>query len=399
MLAQRLRHLGLYRQRALVAVVVVASSYLVNLILPLGRREYPFTILELAEAVLLGAAYLAFFIWEDAYFARFGTRLGTAVYFLLLVGLCLLLQIEFSASGLALISLPLVGVAEVRLRQRWRWFIYLAAFYSITLPLVDFFDWDFAIGIAFLYSPAYVLMVVFVRLLENERQARQQAEHLTAELETANHQLSAFAAQAQETAVTQERNRLAREIHDNLGHYLTVVHVQIEAARAVMSSDRQLATNALNVAQELTQEGLAAVRQSVMALRESPLGNKSLPEAITALVSEVQQTGLTTKFEVKGSPRFLEARTALTLFRAAQEGLTNVRKHANALQVEVRLDYTDPAAVSLAVSDDGVGSEVEATTDGFGLLGVRERVKLLGGRVIIDSAPGRGFRLAVEIPG
>lgn len=399
MVALRLRQHGLFRQRALVAVVVVASSFLVNLLLPLRRDEYPFTVLELVEAVLLGAAYLALFVWEDAYFARFGKWLGTAVYFLLLIGLCIALQLEFSVSGLALISLPLVGVAEVRLRLRWRWLIYLAAFYTIVLPLLNWADWDFAIGIALLYSPAYVLMIVFVRLLETERQARQQAELLSGDLEAANEQLSAFAAQAQETAVTQERNRLAREIHDNLGHYLTVVHVQIEAARAVMSSDQKLAASALDVAQELTQEGLTAVRQSVMALRESPLGNKSLPEAIMALVDEVQRTGLETTFEVEGTPRYLEARSALTLFRAAQEGLTNTRKHASASRADVALDYTEPAVVSLVVYDDGVGTVAEAATNGFGLLGVRERVKLLNGQVKTESAPGKGFRLLVEVPG
>ena len=211
----------------------------------------------------------------------------------------------------------------------------------------------------------------------NEQQARERAEQLTAELEEANVQLAAYATQAEELAMTQERNRLAREIHDNLGHYLTIVNVQIEAARVVMESDPDRALDAMNKAQELTQKGLARVRESVAALRESPVSNRPLGEAIASLVKEAQSSGIVTEFKVTGEPLTLEHKVALALYRAAQEGLTNVRKHARASRVDVLLDY-QPDQVRLEVRDNGVGAA--ETAGGFGLLGIRERMQLLGGR-------------------
>lgn len=145
-------------------------------------------------------------------------------------------------------------------------------------------------------------MVVFTEQGQRERLARRYAEELTADLETANRQLSAYALQAEELATTQERNRLAREIHDNLGHYLTVVNVQIAAAKVLLAADPQRALDALDKAQTLTQEGLGAVRQSVAALRESPLGKRPLPEAISALVTESNNAGIVTELVVRGTP-------------------------------------------------------------------------------------------------
>jgi signal transduction histidine kinase len=238
-------------------------------------------------------------------------------------------------------------------------------------------------------------VATFAQMRLNEQQARENAERLMAELEKANVQLAAYATQAEELAITQERNRLAREIHDSLGHYLTTVNVQIEAAKVVMDSDPERALDAMNKAQELVQKGLARVRESVAALRESPVSNRPLHQAIEFLVKETQSTGIVTEFEVVGEPQALEHKVALALYRAAQEGLTNVRKHARASRVDVLLDF-QPGKVSLAVKDNGVGAA--ETTGGFGLLGIRERMQLLGGRLEISTGVGKGFCLTASVP-
>jgi signal transduction histidine kinase len=238
-------------------------------------------------------------------------------------------------------------------------------------------------------------VAVFAQMRLNEQQARERAEQLMAELESANVQLAAYATQAEELAMTQERNRLAREIHDNLGHYLTIVNVQIEAARVVMDSDPDRALDAMNKAQELTQKGLARVRESVAALRESPVSNRPLGEAIASLVEEAQSSGIVTEFKVTGEPLTLENKVALALYRAAQEGLTNVCKHARASRVDVLLDY-QPDQVRLEVRDNGVGAA--ETARGFGLLGIRERMQLLGGRLEISTGVGEGFCLTASVP-
>lgn len=245
-----------------------------------------------------------------------------------------------------------------------------------------------------LLSAQYGLAVTFVTLFTlaavRERAARD-------ELAQANRQLREYAAQVEELATVKERNRLAREIHDGLGHYLTVINVQIEAARAVMESDPAQSLDALRKAQALAQDGLADARRSVAALRASPVEERPLPEAIAMLVEENRAAGIEVAFTLVGGCRPLSPQTGLTLYRAAQEGLTNVRRHARVSEAEVVLEYRDGGTVRLLVRDDGTGS---ADVDGgFGLLGVRERTQILGGRVDIRTAPGQGFTLEVEVPG
>jgi signal transduction histidine kinase len=238
-------------------------------------------------------------------------------------------------------------------------------------------------------------VAAFADMRLKEQQARERAEQLTADLEEANRRLAAYATQAEELAVTQERNRLAREIHDSLGHTLTIVNVQIEAARVVMATEPERAVDAMKKAQELTQKGLSRIRASVAALRESPIGRRPLEEVIGSLVEEAQSSGIVTEFKVAGEPVALEQKVALALYRVVQEALTNVRRHARASRIDVLLAF-QPGEVSLEVRDNGVGA-VE-TGGGFGLLGIRERMQLRGGTAEIDTAAGKGFRLRARVP-
>jgi len=230
----------------------------------------------------------------------------------------------------------------------------------------------------------------------NEQHAREEAEGLAAQLESANRQLTEHASQAEELAATQERNRLAREIHDNLGHYLTVVNVQLEAARLTLDSDPARTLDALNKAQELAKKGLNAVRESITALRVSPVENRPLDDAILELIEESKETGMVTEFKLIGESRPVESKSALALYRAVQEGLTNVHKHSQASWVHVVLDLSQSDQIRLSLLDDGVGAA--DTSSGFGLIGLRERIHLLGGELTIQTQPNQGFRLEVSIP-
>ncbi|MEZ4518876.1 MAG: sensor histidine kinase [Chloroflexota bacterium] len=277
--------------------------------------------------------------------------------------------------------------------------VYALALAGMSLPLyLSSGNWENALFAALTFSPAIVFVVVFVYLTQRAEDAQAESEALTVKLEAANRELAAYAVQAEELATIQERNRLAREIHDNLGHYLTVVNVQIKAAQAVMDKDPERAGSALDKAQQLTQEGLNAVRQSVFALRESPLGGHSLPDAINALAQEMQASGIVCTFEIAGDPRLLDPRIDLTLYRTAQEALTNVRKHARASRVEIVLDYNNPDNVTLSISDNGIGTVMVEDDHRFGILGLQERVRQLGGELAIETAPGQGFRLTISLP-
>jgi signal transduction histidine kinase len=249
-------------------------------------------------------------------------------------------------------------------------------------------------GISF--SAGALFVMIFSYLTLREERTRKEVERLLAELRQANDKLRQYAAQVEELATAQERNRLAREIHDSLGHYLTVINVQLQAAQAVLDTDMARAKTAVQKAQTLSQEGLAEVRRSVAALRTSPLENRKLSEAIDELAAENKAAGILTQLTLLGEERLLPAPVKLTLYRAAQEGLTNVRKHARASRVDLTLDYGRADQVRLIVQDNGVGA-VE-TEGGFGLLGVRERAQLLQGEMATATARGEGFRLEIGLP-
>jgi signal transduction histidine kinase len=230
--------------------------------------------------------------------------------------------------------------------------------------------------------PAFGFIVIFTRIALKEKAARLHAESLSAEIK--------------KLAVIQERNRLAREIHDSLGHFLTTIHVQLEAARTIHSVDPGRALEAVAKAQGLAREALGEVRRSVEALQAD-----SVPTPLTArlrdLASATDGWGAAVSIEILGKARALAPEAEHALFRAAQEGLTNVRKHAQAQTVLVMLDYRDPKSVFIRITDDGHGSATTGPT-GYGLAGLHQRIAALDGRVVAENSPGGGFCLQVEIP-
>ncbi|MEZ4869436.1 MAG: sensor histidine kinase [Caldilineaceae bacterium] len=243
-------------------------------------------------------------------------------------------------------------------------------------------------------ATVFLLSGMFGNNLRQTELARRHNQQLVAELATAQRQL-------QTLAVTEERNRLAREIHDGLGHYLTATTMQIQGAKAMLEQTDAITTapaalTALGKAETLLQEALVDVRRSVAALRTTPGNGQSLAATIQQLVATCQTTaGLQTHFALQGEARPLPPQTELTLFRTAQEGLTNVVKHAQAANVVVILRYA-AGKVCLSIADDGQGQGT--TSHGFGLLGLRERVQLQGGVLTVDHQPGQGLRLTVELP-
>jgi len=400
----RARRIAGFESGHIATITVIVLAYVVALAVYLVERNTPagpdFTATQFAIATGLGVVYLVLSVWGDGPVGRIFGRYAKAAYFLILVALVILIQwLIAGSSGIWLIAMPLIATASVELPPWPRRLVYFVVLVSIVATIyVNSGDLWGSLFSGLVFSPAIVFVVVFTQLAQKAEIAQGKAESLAAQLADANERLAAYAVQAEELATTQERNRLAREIHDNLGHYLTVANVQIKAAQAVMDKDPARAQLALDRAAQLTQDGLAAVRNSVATLRESPLGSAPLPEAIAALAAETQAAGLVVELAVGGQPRPLDPRAELTLYRAAQEGLTNVRKHARASRVDLRLDYGDGAAVALTIRDNGLGGDTTAGSTGFGLLGLQERARQLGGALSIDTAPGGGFGLTLTLP-
>jgi signal transduction histidine kinase len=181
-----------------------------------------------------------------------------------------------------------------------------------------------------------------------------------------------------------------------LGHFLTTIHMQIQAARAVMSNDPTRAQEILTKAQNLTQETLADVRRSVAALRVSPGETRPIEESIQELLDGCKGSALATDLKLSGKIRPIPPTQQLTLYRAVQEGINNTLKHAHASHIWVHLDYTQPNAVRLVFSDDGQGTP--ELKHGFGLMGLQERMHLLQGELRISSTPGGGFTFEITVP-
>lgn len=362
-------------QWALVVLTVIAYATL-----PLGSASFE---QQPVPTLLVGLAFslLAIFgfrfvrgrsMWWRVAFAGVQLALGFWIYSLsgAAVGASLLLVVLVVQSVL-LLPLPVAAVV------------------AAVIPLVHLgMDWQDGLreGLGTLAVTIFTLIVTEV--LVREQQAR-------AALAEANERLRGYTAQAEQLATMQERNRLARDIHDGVGHHLTVVQMQLEAARAVLRTagperlDAMLAT-----AQEQSGQALAEVRRSVAALREE---RPPLQDALQTLVAEATEAGVPTALEVRGAVRPIRAEVEESLFRAAQEGLTNVRKHAAASSTTVVLDYSEEDRVRLEVRDDGRGL-AETPGDGFGLTGLRERMANLGGRMSVEPAGATGLTLTVEVP-
>lgn len=376
-------------------IFMIVVGYLTTFATAAGG-DVSYSPLQLMFGIAFGVLYLIIGMFDAELLARFPEKIRIASYFVVQCSLVLGIGLLLGPGGTWLIGLPLAGIAVERLSPRWRWSVYVSVLLVIILPIAFYATLGDALMNGAIMSTAIFFVVLFTQLRLNERGAREKAEGLARQLESANRRLAEYASQAEELAVTQERNRLAREIHDNLGHYLTIVNVQIEAAKATFETNPTRALDALNKAQDLAKKGLTGVRESVAALRVSPVENRPVEEAIAELIEESQVTGIETRFKVVGVGQPVESKSALALYRIVQEGLTNVRKHAGASHVDVELDFSQADTARLVLRDDGAGAA--DTSGGFGLIGLRERVQLLGGEFKVQTQPGQGFELDVTLP-
>ncbi len=331
-----------------------------------------------------------------------GSPLVGSIYFA--IQLALVSLILFLSRGInltVLIILPLAAHSVILFSRTGIIVVCSIMLLMMLILFISFTDVLTGIQATLSIGAGIVFVVAFSQLTQSEVQARREVERLAAQLTQANQQLREYAVQAEGRGGPRERNRLARKIPDGVGHYLRVINVQIQAARAVQGTDPARAAEAMGKAGAMTQEALADIRRSVAALRAAPTENKPITESLNALVEEAKASGLQATLTLAGAVRALSPQADLTLYRAAQEALTNVQKHAHASAVQVKLDYTDLKRVTLTVQDNGIGvnaASANGQEGGFGLLGVRERAQLLNGQVRIVSPNGSGFLLEIELP-
>ncbi|MGD1856317.1 MAG: sensor histidine kinase [Leptolyngbyaceae cyanobacterium] len=239
---------------------------------------------------------------------------------------------------------------------------------------------DGVINSTTIYIVTCLLIILLSWTVLSERKSRQQAAALSHEVET--------------LATHLERTRIARDIHDSLGHTLTTLDVQLEVAQTLYSQNPEQSLQALNRAKTLSSESLQEVRRAVSTIRH---GNFNLSDALMGLVEQISHTAHPLEIETQIGLPNLPLQVSQQLFLIVKEGLTNIQKHAQASTVKLWAHSTADG-IAIGLSDNGVGFASDGIKTGYGLRGIQERVQLLGGQVTIQSTPGKGTLIQVTMP-
>ncbi|MGE7119467.1 sensor histidine kinase [Peribacillus sp. NPDC046944] len=213
------------------------------------------------------------------------------------------------------------------------------------------------------------------------------------ELSVAHKRLQEYSLQAEETAKIRERNRIAREIHDTVGHKMTALFVQMELAYELIDHDLEKAKGTMNICKDLAQGALEEVRYSVQALNED---ETAFLTSVNRLLNEFHQsTGLKSTLELSGDSSLIPHTLQPTLIRVIQESLTNAKRHGNATVSSIRL-VCIPEMVRVEIQDNGKGASL--ILPGFGLKTMQDRINEMGGVLSYRSKEAQGFHMTAEFP-
>jgi signal transduction histidine kinase len=315
----------------------------------------------------------------------YGTLLGylhilPTLYFIVVIRSCFIFELR-GRWAIAALSLMLFTIHQIQ---------YIKNIISQVSPEARHLFWMHQLSELLMFVLALIFVIQFVNTLIAERQTRQQ-------LVSAHEQLQQYAFQIEELAAVQERNRIAREIHDSLGHALTALNIQLQTVGKLWQVDLVKALSFLTQAQRLGEIAIKEVRQSVNALRADSTPHEPLEMTIASLVEDFRQaTGISVKTEIHLNA-VLPSQIVKTIYRIVQEALTNVSKYAKATEVQIQLQ-TSVEKVFLLIEDNGKGFEVNSSKKGFGIQGMQERVAALQGSFYLESESEEGCRIIVYIP-
>lgn len=352
---------------------------------------------KVTAALLL--IYLAAFLSERTLARRAAWSLQP--YFVAQTGLLLaMILLNPGLDYFAILFIPLTTQAVSMLPRdiAYRW---VAMFVVVmAVGMLATLDWSEAIALAMLYASGYLFVASYAAVTRRAQAARAQSQALYTEVQEAYRRLEDYAAQVEALAVVEERNRLARDLHDSVTQALYGLTLSAEAAaRQITAGELDAAGAQLREVQAMAKQALREMRLLIYELRPPVLEEGGLAAALKERLQAVEgRVGLATSLAVEGNGRLPPAVEA-ELDRITQEALNNALKHAHAHQIAVQLRQ-DEKSVALEIADDGIGFDPGATQDhgGLGLRGMAERVARLGGWLAIESRPGEGTRVRVEVP-
>ncbi|WP_274366064.1 sensor histidine kinase [Paenibacillus thermotolerans] len=257
---------------------------------------------------------------------------------------------------------------------------------------------DMLINLGFVLNSSFVGIMVSYLFKARAKIAEQyeKLDHSHSELQQAHDQLSMYAKQVEELTAASERNKIAREIHDTVGHTMTALIVQLQAARMLQQHDIKQAEDTLSRCEELARSALQEVRLSVRALRDEGGNYLTFVDTLRKLMKEFSDmTGMQTSLQVEGDFTRISTSLQPTIFRLIQESLTNAKRHGNASEAVVTL-HASESQIEIAIMDNGQGAA--EVVPGFGLMNMRERVQEHSGSIQFESAKGNGFRVQITFP-
>jgi signal transduction histidine kinase len=312
------------------------------------------------------------------------------------------LNAELFFIAFRIIAITLIISADPTGRSSWigALIIYVLCFYFTPIMVVPLI----VLGFVFYYSnphftdtgafvdmSSFIIMFVFGAVIKQDDNHRARNRDLYRELET-------YAADSALLAKQDERNRISRDLHDTLGHYLVAVNIQLQKAVAYQEIDANESQKALENAQQATSEAIHELRQTLNDLRAID-DQVNFQDQIEQLIKGVEANELPVELTYKGSEEGYPELVLMTLQQAVQEGLTNVQKHARASQVHVEIDFAKKE-VQLTLSDDGIGfsRKMVDNSESFGLKGLEERVDIARGVMEIQSKPEKGTTLQITLP-
>ena len=284
-----------------------------------------------------------------------------------------------------------------------RWGI-LSTLYYLSLSLTSFIIFlnvADALSLLLTIIPVVIFIGMYVTLYLRQAEAREKAQALAAELESANRQLSEYAARVEDLTIAAERQRMARELHDTLSQGLAGLILQLEATDAHITNNHpEKAKSIISNAMEQARAALSDARRVIDNLRQPSLDD--LDSALRREISRfTETTGIPCEYRADhsqsaSSPDGIPDSVKETVLRAVAEALTNVANHAQARKVAVHVRVEDKSLL-VTIRDDGVGFDLSAIPSGhYGLLGIRERIRLVNGSLEIQSE--NGTTLKIQIP-